>query len=312
MKIVKYLLVLVILAVAASAAAIHFAPAQAADFLVDLKRKIGGLETKEMTLDNGLTYVYMEANADKAETLVLLHGFGADKDNFTEVAPYLRDYHLIVPDHIGFGDSSKPQNADYTPPAQAARLHELLGKIGVNTFSMGGSSMGGHIALTYAAMYPNQVQSLWLLDPGGFWSAPKSEFLLHFEETGENILSARTLKEFHGVFDFVMSKPPFVPGFVLDQKAQSRIDNYALEQQIFKQLGEDQLEARIKGMPVPALLVWGKEDRVLSAGAVPVVESLLPNVKTVLMDGIGHLPMLEAPYQTATDLKEFLALLPES
>ena len=106
MKALKFLLVIAVVAAAGIFASIKLAPAETAAFLVDVKRKIGGLEVHSIQLDNGMTYVYMEAGKGKAETLLLLHGFGADKDNYTEVAPYLKDYHLIVPDHIGFGESS--------------------------------------------------------------------------------------------------------------------------------------------------------------------------------------------------------------
>jgi pimeloyl-ACP methyl ester carboxylesterase len=58
------------------------------------------------------------------------------------------------------------------------------------------------------------------------------------------------------------------------------------------------------------LLVWGKEDRVLNVGATDILEKLMTNVTTIKMDGIGHLPQLEAPKQTAEDLKAFIAELP--
>lgn len=306
MKLIKFLLVIVVLAAIGGAAAVKLAPAETAAYLVDLKRKIGGLEVKRLTLDNGMTYVYMEAGTENAETLLLLHGFGADKDNFTEVAPYLKDFHLIIPDHIGFGESSNPSDVEYTPVAQALRLHELMLKLNIDSMHIGGSSMGGQIAMTYASLYPGEVKSLWLLDPGGLWSGPESEMMEIIEKTGSNPLTATTPDEYRQVFSLVMSKPPFVPGFILDEKAKVRISNFALEQKIFKDIKSDNTEERIVGLTTPTLLVWGAEDRVLHPGSVAVVEDLMPNVTSIIMPGIGHLPMLEAPKQTATDLKAFL------
>ena len=309
MKLIKFLLAVVVIAALGSVAAVKLAPVETADFLVNAKRKIGGLDVRQVTLDNGLTYVYMEAGKDNAETLLLLHGFGADKDNFTEVAPYLKDFHLIVPDHIGFGESSNPYDAEYTPTVQAQRLHELMLKLNIDSMHIGGNSMGGHIAMTYATLYPSEVKSLWLLNPGGLWSGPKSEMMEIIEETGKNPLTATTPEEFRNVFSLVMSEPPFVPGFILDEKAKVRIDNFALEQKIFQHIKSDNAEARIAGLTTPTLLVWGAEDRVLHPGSAAVVEDLMPNVTTIIMPGIGHLPMLEAPRQTAKDLKEFLNAL---
>ena len=51
----------------------------------------------------------------------------------------------------------------------------------------------------------------------------------------------------------------------------------------------------------------GVEDRVLNVGATDVLEQLMQNVTTIKMEGIGHLPQLEAPKQTAEDLKAFIA-----
>jgi len=308
MKLVKVIAALVVIAVLGITTTVMVAPSETAAFLVDMKRGLGNLEKKEIVISSGLKYVYLESENKDAETLVLLHGFGADKDNFTESAPYLKDFHLIVPDHIGFGESSKPATADYSPEAQARRLHELFSFLNLDRrIHMGGSSMGGHIAMTYAALYPAEVKSLWLLDPGGVWSAPKSEVMQIVEETGKNPLTAKTEEEFRDVFDIVMSEPPFVPGFVLDQMAKKRIDNFELEQNIFDQIKADSVEERVTGLETPTLLVWGVEDRVLHVGATDVLEQLMQNVTTVKMEGIGHLPQLEAPKETAQDLKDFIA-----
>ena len=310
MNLVKSLIILLVIAVIGIFASVHFAPFETASCLVDIKRNIAGLERKTISLADGNQYVYLEGG--KGETLVLLHGFGADKDNFTEVSPYLTgDFHVIAPDHIGFGESSKPTGADYSPIAQAQRLHELVARLGLERFHLGGSSMGGHIAMTYATLYPHEVKSLWLLDPGGVWSAPEAEMRTIIRKTGVNPLTAKTPEEFRKVFDIVMSKPPFIPGFVLDEMAKKRIANFDLEQNIFAQLSADNVEERVRGLATPTLLVWGAEDRVLNPEAAPILEGLLSNVKTIIMPGIGHLPMLEAPKQTATDLKAFIADLPE-
>jgi len=63
---------------------------------------------------------------ESREPLLLLHGLGDNKDNITRIARFLTPrYRVIIPDHIGFGESSHPMEADYTPPAQAERLHAL-------------------------------------------------------------------------------------------------------------------------------------------------------------------------------------------
>jgi len=304
-------LVLIALAAAVVVAAIGFvylAPETATRLAVNAERQRAGLVRKEIDLPGGLRCVYLEGG--QGEPLVLLHGFGADKDNFLRVARFLTPhYRVIIPDLIGFGESARPSDADYAPTAQAQRLHALMQALGVQGPHLGGSSMGGQIALTYAALQPAQVRSLWLIDPAGVWSGPESELQKMIRETGRNPLVARSEDEFAETFAFVMNDPPFVPRPMLDVMARQRIRNFALEERIFKQIRADSVEARVAGMATPALIVWGDQDRGLHVDTANVLHKLMPNSRVVIMPGIGHLPMIERPQQSAQDYLRFRASL---
>ncbi|MDH4175034.1 MAG: alpha/beta hydrolase [Betaproteobacteria bacterium] len=272
------------------------------------ERRVAGLERKEITLTGGLRYVYLEGG--RGAPLLLLHGFGANKDNFTRIAKYLTPhYRVIVPDHAGFGESSKPPQADYGPRAQAERLHAFARALGASQLHLGGNSMGGHVALTYAALYPKDVQSLWLLNAAGVWSAQPSELLRKLSETGENLLLVQDEDDFAALLALVTAKPLMIPRPFLDVLAQERIRNYALEERIFKQLAADSVEERIRGLAVPALIVWGQQDRVLHPGSAGVLQMLLVRSEVIMMPGVGHVPMLEQPERTALDYLRFRATL---
>ena len=212
---------------------------------------------------------------------------------------------MIAPDHVGFGESSHPQDADYAPVAQAERLHAFVQALNLVKVHVAGSSMGGHIALTWAAKYPDEVQSLWLLDPGGVWSAPKSELSALIDSGAPNPLMAQNEDQFAGIFKFVMADPPFIPRPILDQFAKERIANYALEQRIFTQIRADSVEERVKGLQTPALIVFGDQDRAINPKAAEVLHALLPRSQVIIMPGIGHLPMIENPKQSAEDYLKF-------
>ncbi|MEW6076679.1 MAG: alpha/beta hydrolase [Thermodesulfobacteriota bacterium] len=305
-KLLAGLLAVIIALVVATTGFLYLAPEKFAATSFDLTRKICGLERKELTLPGGEKYVYLEGG--KGEPLLLLHGFGANKDNFTFVARNLtKTCHVIVPDHIGFGESSHPAEADYSSAAQAERLHRFINALGLSTIHIGGSSMGGLIAMRYAVLYPGEVKSMWLLAPGGIWSAPESDLRRVIRETGENPLIAKNEDEFARTYDFAMSRPPFIPRPVLDVMAQERIRNVALEKRIFEQIKADSVEEAVRGLTTPALIVWGEEDRAISAATAPILVSLLPNSQAVVMKGIGHLPMIEAPGAAARDYLEFRA-----
>jgi pimeloyl-ACP methyl ester carboxylesterase len=284
------------------------APERALRAALAYERRLAGLERKEITLASGPTYVYLEGG--RGAPLVLLHGFGADKDNFARVAKYLTPhYRVIVPDHIGFGESSKPPQADYAPRAQAERLRALMRQLGVTKPHLGGNSMGGHIALTYAALYPQEVESLWLLNAAGVWSAPTSELRRTMAQTGENPMLVQDEDDFAHLVSLLTAQPLMIPRPFLDVLAQERIKNYALEQRIFKQLAADSVEERIRGLPIPALIVWGQQDRVLHPGSAGILQMLLIKSEVVMLPGVGHLPMIEAPEKCALDYLRFRATL---
>jgi pimeloyl-ACP methyl ester carboxylesterase len=297
--------------VAGAVAFVYLAPETATRAALNLERRHAGLTRHEVNLPSGMHYVFLEGG--QGTPLLLLHGFAADKDNFTRVAAYLTPhYRVIIPDHAGFGESSHIEGADYHSQAQAERLHELAAALGIHQVHLGGNSMGGQIAMAYAARYPDEVLSMWLLDPAGVWSAPKSELAHLVQEQGRNPLIARNEEEFAKTFDFVMSDPPFVPRPMLDVMAQERIRNAALANHIFGQIATDSVEQRVKDMPVPSLIVWGSQDRAINVGAAEVLRGLLPRSQVIVMPGVGHLPMIERPKQCAEDYLKFRAELPKS
>jgi len=282
------------------------APERALSAAIDYERRQAGLARRDATLADGLHYAYLEGG--RGAPLVLLHGFGADKDVFDRIAPYLTpQFRLVIPDLPGFGESSKPPKADYAPRAQAERLHALLARLGLSRVHLGGNSMGGQIALTYAAMYPREVESLWILNAAGVASAPPSEMQRQIAAGGDNPLTVQDEDEFAALVDFVTARPVHIPRWLLDAMAQRRIRNFALEERIFKQVAADSVEERIRGLAIPALIVWGQQDRVLHPGGAGVLQMLLIKSEAVLLPDVGHLPMVEAPERCARDYLRFRA-----
>jgi pimeloyl-ACP methyl ester carboxylesterase len=283
---------------------VYLAPERALNTLLELDRQRAGLVKKQIDLSNGLHFVYLEGG--HGENLILLHGFGADKDNFTRSANYLTaNFHVIIPDLIGFGESSHPSDVSYTAEAQVKNLKSFIEQLQIGKFNLGGSSMGGHIAMTYAALFPKEVLSLWLLDTGGIWSGPESELSKVIYETGENPLLAKNEIEFRRLYKFVMFDPPFVPGPLLDAIARNRIRNFDLESKIYPQLKSNSAEKLAAGIKIPTLIVWGKEDRAIHVGTAAILHELMPQSDVVIMTEVGHLPMLERPRQTAEDFLNF-------
>lgn len=280
--------------------------------IIQYERNKSDLDVKSFTLTSGDKLVYAENNNITAEPLLLVHGFGGNKDNFTRIADELKDYHLIIPDLLGFGESSKPMSADYRSQAQATRLHELLQAKGLaSNIHIGGNSMGGAISVAYAAKYPKDVKSLWLVDSAGFWSAgvPKS---LEGATLENNPLLINSKEDFYKMYDFVMYKPPYLPKSVKAVFAQERINNKELDAKILEQIVTDNVEERaqiIASYNIPTLVVWGDKDQVIKPETVNVIKDIIPQAQVIMMEDIGHVPMIEAATKTADDYKGFRATL---
>ena len=143
----------------------HLFPGAVFEIARDMERGLADIEQR--SLDIGTLHMeYLEGG--QGDVLVLLHGFGGDKDNWTRVAKYLTPhFRVVAPDLPGFGDSSKDLEAIYTVASQVDRLHAFLSALDIQAFHLGGNSMGGYIAGFYTVKFPREVLSLWLLAPGG-------------------------------------------------------------------------------------------------------------------------------------------------
>ena len=172
--------------------------------------------------------------------------------------------------------------------------------------------MGGNIAGAYAAAHPEDVKSLFLVAPAGVVSAEPSDMYRHLLDGEQTPLVAANSAEFDHLLEFVFFKKPFLPFPVKKMLIQEAVTHRPLNTKIFKQFRKPDnivpLESLLKGRSFPTLIVWGSEDRVLHVSGARILEAAMPKAKAVVMDKVGHIPMVERPRETAEAFKRFLAL----
>lgn len=289
----------------------YLMPETSARMGLAMERTRCGLEARTMKVgDWEIAYLEGGRSADEAETLVLVHGFGADKDNFTRTSAALTErFHVVIPDLPGFGDSTRLMEASYAIPAQVERLHSILQAMGHEKFWLGGSSMGGAIAATYAATYPQEVSGVWLLAPGGVVGSEPSTLFEEYQKTGKSMLVAEKPEDFKTIMYIATEKTPWVPYSVKYVLAQRAVADYPLHKRIFDELADEAnfgINKAAATVRAPTLIVWGTEDRALHVSGADILDKLMPNSAAIVMEGIGHLPMMEAPAQAATDFLAFV------
>ncbi|MGQ0699922.1 MAG: alpha/beta fold hydrolase [Panacagrimonas sp.] len=276
------------------------------NLLLALDRLMAGVKLQRLR-SGGLEWVYLDSGGN-GEPLVLVHGFGGDKTNWTLMCRQLRGrYRIIIPDLPGFGESDSPINARYRVQDHVERLRGFLRHLGVMRPHLGGNSMGGYTAALYAAQHPTEVRSLWLINAAGIFTAQPSELLAAVQSNGPNPLLPQTPAQFREVLNFAMSKPPYIPAFVLDVMARRAMAAIALRERQFEDILEDSphLETPLAGLPTPTHVLWGDQDRLIHVDCVRVFRELLPDCSATVLPGIGHVPMLEAPAETARDYLAF-------
>ncbi|WDD98548.1 alpha/beta fold hydrolase [Thalassomonas actiniarum] len=248
--------------------------------------------------------------------LLLLHGFGADKDNWNRLAHHLtKSFDVIAPDLPGFGNSSKDASLDYDALPQAKRLKQFTDALGISTFHLAGNSMGGYIAGNFAVLYPESVQSLMLLAPFGVTGAQSSEMFIELAQGKSPRVLVENKEQFRQLLEVVFVEPPFIPQAIVDHLAQQAEQSLALNTRIFHQIHHlDQgvpqpsspLNRVLKGYAAPTLVLWGDKDRVLDVSGAEVLKPLLVNPRIEVMANVGHLPMIEVPGQTADIINDFI------
>ena len=276
---------------------------------IELERSSAGLEADTVTVDNlKIAYLRNHRTVD-GDTIVMIHGFGANKDNWTRLAGHLTDdFNIYAIDLPGHGESSKPLDISYRLEDQAGYVARILEALSVQDAHIMGNSMGGAITALYAANYPERVKSAVLFDPAGILDY-ESE-LVDLVMEGDNPLIPKQPGDFERLMDFALEKKPFVPWPIMGVMEERAIANREVNEVIFAAIRDAGFESdfrnAITGIRAPVLIVWGKEDKVINYRNGEVFASIIPNARFELMEGIGHAPMIEAPAESAELFRAFI------
>lgn len=304
----KRLLISLVVIIGALVGLMALFPEHTARLAINTERSSSGLGYKSMVVDNE-PWHYLEGGPQNAEVVLLLHGFGGDKDNWTRFSKSLTGgYRVIAPDLPGFGESSRHPDWDYSLPAQRARVKGFINNLGLEQFHLVGHSMGGHLAALFTHEYPENVSSLALFNNAGV-DAPNESDMLRALVNGDNPLILASLEDFDKLLEFASYKKPFIPWPVKGVLAKQTLSNAEFNQSIFDALVRDRssnLEPVLADIRAPVLILWGEYDRITDVSSVDVMRPLMPMAEVIIMKNTGHLPMLEHPAETATHYLGFL------
>ncbi|MBS0352103.1 MAG: alpha/beta hydrolase [Proteobacteria bacterium] len=265
-----------------------------------------------------MAYMDVQPKKPNGATVLLLHGknFNGRYWEGTIAKLTAAGYRVVVPDQVGFGQSTQPGHYQYTFQQLANNTRGLLDYLKINKVLVIGHSMGGMLATRFALMYPERTIALVLEDPVGLedWKRYipyhgvdqiyKSELKLNTEQ----VMEAEKANYYHGTWksryglwiNTDLLNSPNYPLIAWNSALQTEM--------VFTQ----PVLYEFKDLKIPVLLIVGTLDRtvvgrdwgapkevVAQLGDYPrlgrQVVAMIPHAQLKLIPGVGHIPHIENP-----------------
>ncbi|HXP65947.1 MAG TPA: alpha/beta hydrolase [Steroidobacteraceae bacterium] len=266
-------------------------------------------------LPGGYRAHYRENGAANLPLLVLLHGFG---DSFTTWQGWVDElkpqFHIISLDFPGHGLTRAPQGVTLSSESLADFVDAFAAKLQLPRFAVAGNSMGGGAAWQLAVRHPERVSALILVDAAGFANdKPPADVPLAFKilryPIGRKILANIDNKPLidqglkADVYDKTVITPLIVDRFAEFQRAPGHRSILMSVNMLQNGTSTAQLLSRITA---PTLILWGESDPLIEPAAAGKFAAAIPGSKLITYPKVGHLPQLEIPQRSASDVAAFL------
>ncbi len=277
-----------------------------AKLLLALDRSAAGLRQHEIQVDD---HRIVYSDGGHGETVLLLHGFGAESGNWNRVAKFLtKTYRVIVPCLPGWGTSTRLPDASYAYPEQVERVHRFVQQMKLTRFHLAGHSMGGGIATRYAARYHDEVATLGLIAAHGLIEPNASTLRRAVEQHGENWLLVKSPQDFETLMTHLFVKRPYAPRVVVKYLEQDAIRKCEQNRKIFDDLQTNNppLSEQLAKIQAPTLVIWGDHDELVDVSATDVFKRGIKRVQVLILKNSGHMPLVENPHECADAYLAFL------
>jgi pyruvate dehydrogenase E2 component (dihydrolipoamide acetyltransferase) len=286
------------------------ADAAAVDAFIDTFEPMAGGDDGQVArgptvgaVDTALGAMTYAETGEGEPPLVLIHGFGGDRNNWLfNVDAWARDRRVVSLDLPGHGGSTKAVGAGDVK-ALAGAVSQMLDPLGLERSILVGHSLGAGVALQLALDRPDKVAGVVAISGLGFGGDVSPEFL-------EGFISAERRKDLLAAVEMLFADPGLASRELIDQLlAYKRTDGVqaALEAIAGQALAPGAAAGLARSLPqlsVPVLALHGDADRVV---APPV--SLPAAIESKVIPGVGHMPHMEAAGQVTAAVSEFAARL---
>ena len=280
--------------------------------VAQLKVKYQKANSEFIDIDGVSVHYIMEGRMDDSLPIVFIHGTSASLHTWDTLSSLLKTNKKIIRfDLPAFGLTGPNRLNQYSFNFYNQFLDQLLLKLNVTQCIVAGNSLGGSIAWNYAIASPNKVKQLILLDASGY---PKKDEKgsLGFKLAGIPVLN-QALKHISPISLIRKSLEDafYNKALVTEQMVHQYHDLLLREgnRAAVLELFQHPMKAdatKIKTITQPTLIIFGKEDQLISYQNAALFKQDIRNSQILVLDKVGHIPMEEAPNQVAAAILEFI------
>ncbi|MCV7156660.1 alpha/beta fold hydrolase [Mycolicibacterium brisbanense] len=278
-----------------------------------------------VTID-GLDVFYREAGDRANPTLLLLHGFPSSSHMFRNLIDSLSDsFHLIAPDHIGFGRSSMPTVDEFTYSFDRLTdiTEKLITHLGLDRFAIYIHDYGAPIGLRIASARPERITAIITQSGNAYLEGFTPFWDILFAHAKDRAANEGAVREYltaekthwqytHGVpADRLDRIAPET--WLLDQAGLDREGNAATQLQLFWDYqfnldGYPTFQEYFRSHQPPLLVTWGRNDEIFGAAGAEAFRRDLPHGEFHLLDA-GHFALETHGEEISGLIRTFLGRL---
>lgn len=266
----------------------------------------------------GAARVRFQLVGETGPPLLLLHGIGRSLDDWTLIVPVLAAHHRVFAvDLLGSGESDAPP-LDYSFELLATFARDFLDAVGVARAILVGHSLGGGVALELALRWPERAAGLVLIASAGFGGEVSPGLrLLALPWLGERLTAPGRAGVQQTLRLLVHEPEVLAPAWLAHeyrrgerpeaQAAFLRVVRALLGPRGTADAWVHHIPARLRGLTIPALVIWGTRDKVLPIHHLSLALKHIPHAWGVSIANCGHTPQLERPPLVAALILRWLS-----
>ncbi len=273
---------------------------------------------------DGIDVFYREAGDPANPTILLLHGFPSSSHMFRNLIASLADsYHLVAPDHVGFGQSAMPtiHEFDYSFDNLTAVTEKLIDRLGLERFAIYIHDYGAPIGLRIASATPDRITAIITQSGNAYLEGFTPFWDILFAHAKDRAANERGVREYFTADKTYWQYTHGVPAdrldriapeaWQLDQAGLDRKGNDEVQLQLFWDYqfnldGYPKFQEYFRTHAPPLLVTWGRNDEIFGAAGAEAFRRDLPDGEYHLLDA-GHFALETHGEEISGYIRDFLA-----